>query len=83
MENIINQLEKYIRSNFPENINASTFNPDVDLLEQGIIDSLGVMSLLTFIEEEFGLIVPDEDIIPENFQSIRDLAQFIHGKKNG
>ncbi len=51
---------------------------DQDLLvESGIIDSLGIMTLLSFIEEKFSIQIPSEDLMPENFASISTIAALI------
>jgi acyl carrier protein len=50
------------------------------LLESGIVDSMGVLELVTFVEQEFGINVSDEELVPENFQSIRLLADFVLAK---
>jgi acyl carrier protein len=47
------------------------------LIESGIIDSLGVMILLTFIEERFSIQIPSEDLMPENFSSISTITDLI------
>jgi acyl carrier protein len=47
------------------------------LLGSGIIDSLGIMRLVSFIEEEFDLVVPEEQLVPEHFQSVNRLASFV------
>ncbi|MEM7560996.1 MAG: phosphopantetheine-binding protein [Planctomycetota bacterium] len=52
--------------------------PDDDLLEDGLIDSLGVMHLLAYIQSEFGFEVPPENVTVENFISIDALASFLH-----
>ena len=46
-------------------------------LEQGIIDSTGVLELVTFIEDRFGVAIRDEDLVPENFDSLGALAAFV------
>lgn len=56
-----------------------SLDPDADLLEQGIIDSLGVMKLVLVIEESYGIEVNDQDIIPKNFQC---LSVYIGGDGN-
>ncbi len=48
-----------------------------NLLESGIIDSLGVLELVTFMQQEFALAVADEDLTPENFQNIESMARFV------
>jgi acyl carrier protein len=53
------------------------------LLETGLIDSLGILDLVAFLEAEFGLIVSDEELLPENFQSVECIAQFVDSKRDG
>jgi len=48
-------------------------------LSSGIIDSLGILQLVTFIEERFGVQVPDEDVVYENFHSVKALADYLTG----
>jgi acyl carrier protein len=50
---------------------------DDDLLSAGIIDSLGVLQLVAFIEEQFDIQMPDEDVVLENFQSVNSLANYL------
>lgn len=54
--------------------------PDDDLLSEGIIDSLGILQLVGFIEEKFNFQIPDEDVVLENFISISALNQFLQSK---
>ncbi len=50
---------------------------DRSLMESGILDSYGIVDLLTFIEREFGLAIPDEDLTREKMGSIRKMANYI------
>ena len=47
-----------------------------ELLESGIVDSLGVLDLVGFLEGEFGLRVSDDDLLPQNFHSIESMVRF-------
>jgi acyl carrier protein len=47
------------------------------LLEEGVIDSLGIMELATFVETQFGISVADSELVPQNFDSIAKLSAFI------
>ncbi|MEN4012625.1 MAG: acyl carrier protein [Chloroflexota bacterium] len=58
----------------------STIKEDDDLLSEGIIDSLGILQLVAFIEEKFGYNVPDEDVVIENFMSVNALAGYLDQK---
>ena len=58
----------------------SVIQPEDDLLGEGIIDSLGILQLVAFIEEKFNFQVPDEDVVIENFMSIEALSNYLQGK---
>jgi len=55
----------------------SDLNDDTSFLEEGIIDSTGVLELIEYLEEEFDIEIDDEDMIPENLDSLNNLEQFI------
>lgn len=69
-------LSNYIKEEFIRNRNAN-LRDDEDLLSSGIIDSLGILKLVTFIEERFKIQVPDEDVVYENFNSIQSLSNYL------
>ena len=53
---------------------------NTSFLEEGILDSTGVLELVTFIEATFGFVVEDEDLVPENLDSIQNLIRYIQHK---
>jgi acyl carrier protein len=53
------------------------------LLETGVLDSLGILDVVEFLECNFGVRFEDEDLTPENFETISRLAQFVEAKRNG
>jgi acyl carrier protein len=53
---------------------------DDSLLKSNVIDSLGVFRLIAFLEETFPFTVEDSDMVPENFQSLNDIGNFVAGK---
>ena len=55
---------------------------DEQLLENGLIDSLGILDVVTFLEEEYKILVDDEEMTPENFQSINLMANYVKFKIN-
>jgi acyl carrier protein len=55
---------------------------DTALLERGILDSLGILDVVSFLESEFSLVVSDDELLPENFQSLGTLTAFVL-KKTG
>jgi len=50
------------------------------LLQSGIVDSLGILELVAFIEQEFGISVSDDELLPENFQTLQALTSFVQAK---
>jgi len=71
------QLKTFIRDSFF----AEGFADEDSFLGTGIIDSLGVLQLVSFVESRFGLKVSDADLVPENFDSVARLAQYVESKK--
>lgn len=59
---------------------AQALSADFPLIEQGVVDSLGIMHLVSFIEAEYGIRVDDEELVPDNFASIGAIARFIGSK---
>ncbi len=58
-----------------------SIEPDDDLIGQGVIDSVGLIKLVEYVERQFGIKLDDEEIVPENFQSLRCLSRFVRRKK--
>lgn len=56
-------------------------NKDLALLDSGILDSLGVVQLVTFLSEKLGVEVQDDDFIAENFETVGSLARFVAKKQ--
>lgn len=79
-ETIRSQFREYITSNFMSGREDKNLPDDVSLLEEGIMDSTGVLDLVMFIEETFGIQVKDEELIPENLDSVDRLVAFIQKK---
>ncbi len=60
-----------------------TYADDASLLREGIIDSLGVVELVTFLQSRFGLKIEQSEVRPENFDSVAKLAAFVRRKQTG
>jgi len=77
---IINHLEKFILADVAMDSEKKSIGPDEDLLGQGLIDSLGIMKLVAFMKATFGIDVMDEDLTPENFETLGKIKGFIEKK---
>jgi acyl carrier protein len=69
-------LDEYIRTHAPHL--ASEVAEDTPLLEQGLLDSLGLVKLVAFLERRYRLVVPEEEITPDNFRSLAAIRKLIH-----
>ncbi len=60
---------------------ASRFSDDDSLLDRGIIDSVAMVDLIAFLEKTFGISVSDDDMTPENFDSVSAIARYVQSRK--
>jgi len=63
--------------------NTSFLRDDSSFLESGVIDSTGVLELVTYLENKFGFKIADEELVPENLDSINNVLRFIERKRSG
>lgn len=75
------RLRKYIVNELLDG-DGKDLEPTTPLLQWGILDSIGIVSLLSFIEEDMGIEVPDQSVRPEYFESIEHLATMLEGLKD-
>lgn len=81
-EEILTQLTEFVRTNFPR-ARRMAFEAGDKLLDRGIIDSLGLLQILSFVEESFGLSVKDSDVTEKNFGSLEAIAGYVKGSMDG
>jgi acyl carrier protein len=80
VETVIEQIRKFLVVHFPLARHIKVNDP---LLENGMVDSLGILEIVAFLESEFHLTVADDELVPENFHSIATLAALVQSKLNG
>jgi acyl carrier protein len=81
MANVQADLINFIKENFIAGRSDTTLDPEASLIESGIIDSTGVLELVTHLEEKYGIQIEDDELVPENLDSIKNLVAFL--KKKG
>ena len=74
------RIRAYILDNFLFTNDETRLDDSASFLEEGIVDSTGVLELVMFVEEGFGVTVEDEDIVPGNFDSVTQLARYVRYK---
>jgi acyl carrier protein len=74
------QIREFIVTNFLFGQAGNAPADDESLLERGIIDSTGVLELVAFLEQQFGISVGDRELLPENLDSVTNAARFVSRK---
>lgn len=74
------QIRKFIISNFYV-ADPATLSDDASLLDAGIVDSTGVLEIITFLESDLGITVEDAEMLPDNLDSVSRLVAFVQKKK--
>ena len=75
------QLKDYIARNLLFSDNGFKYHDDDSFLEEGIVDSIGVLELVAFVDESFGVEVEDHEVTPDNFDSVNKLAAYVQRKQ--
>lgn len=77
LDTIRQQVHKFVMYNFLYDGVSADIDDDASLLEMGIIDATGILELTLFVEDIFGVRVPEADLVPENFDSVNNIARYI------
>ncbi|HUB39506.1 MAG TPA: acyl carrier protein [Streptosporangiaceae bacterium] len=78
METVINE---YISQELIRDPGLLPLADETSLLESGILDSLSLLQLVVFLEERFGIIVGDADLLPENFASVNTICAYLRARE--
>lgn len=76
---VSNKIRAFITKTFPA-ARKRNIDDSVLLLANGIVDSLGMLQVLAFLEQTFGIKVVDEELTPANFANVKNLAAFVETK---
>jgi acyl carrier protein len=71
------RIESFVRQTFDVAPNDPNFGRELDLFEQGYVDSVGLTELLAFIEDEFSIEVPEDDLLSDEFVTIDGMARVL------
>ena len=77
---IEHEIRRFLAENFPLGQDATKLDPDDRLLEAGVIDSTGVLELVGFLELHYGIEVSDDELLPENLDSINNIVRYLERK---
>lgn len=72
---ISQELTTFLTTRFPSL--GESLTPELSLLENGAVDSLGILEIVGFLSDKFGIEIEDDDFEPENFESLSSLTRFV------
>lgn len=75
------QIQRYVTENLLFSDGPFAYDNDASFLQEGILDSVGVMELVGFVESTFGIKVSPSEVTPEHFDSVNKLTAFIQSKQ--
>ena len=74
------QIREFVARNLLFDEKGFKYGDDASFLEEGIIDSMGIIELVSFVEDHFGISVADRELVPDNFDSVSKLEAYIRTK---
>ena len=74
-------IRKYILENYLFTSDESALSSDDSFLEKGILDSTGILEVIYFLESEFSIKINDEEMLPENLDSVKRICDFVARKQ--
>lgn len=80
-EAVQQEIVRFVLENFPTDYTAATLPLDVSLLEEGIIDSMGVMELVEFLEATWSIAIDESEITAEKMGGVVKMARFVLEKR--
>ena len=80
---VSNDIEQFILDELTQGRGITEIDQDENLLSKGIVDSHGVMELVGFLEQRYGIAVDDADLTPENFDNVVSIEAFVDRKQSG
>ncbi|HID45260.1 MAG TPA: acyl carrier protein [Chromatiaceae bacterium] len=75
------KIRGFILENYLFTDDQSELNNDDSFLDQGILDSTGILEIIFFVEDEFGIKIKDDEMIPDNLDSVNKIVAFIERKQ--
>ena len=79
-KDIANIISQFVINNFLLSDQKDSINENISLYENRIVDSTGVLEIVDFLEETFGIKIEDDELVPDNLDSINKMSKFVQRK---
>ena len=81
MSDVKAKIKEFIMTEVNPDLNLERLDDDEPLIESGIVDSLGVLKILGFLDEAFGIDLSSEQIVLENFKDVNSICRLVDGQQ--
>ena len=75
------EIKQFILRNYLFTDDLSALSDDESLMQKGIVDSTGILEMITHLEATYGIKVADDEMVPDNLDSVSSIVQFLHRKR--
>lgn len=79
-KDIVDIISQFIRNNFLLSDQKENIDINISLYENRVVDSTGVLEIVDFLEEKFGIKIEDDELVPDNLDSINKMSKFVQRK---
>lgn len=73
-------VREFLKDNVVVRQSDAAISAEESLLDSGILDSASILELVSFLESRFGIVIPDEELLPENFETISAIVELVETK---
>ena len=80
MQQIEQEVRQFVIDNFVFETSGTGFSNDASFFDTGLLDSMGVLTLVEFVREKYGITVEDDELQPENWDSVNRIATFVQAR---
>ena len=80
MQSVIDRVRGFIIDNLGWEGSADELTDDLPLIQAGVLDSLGILTLVEFLESNYGITIEDREIVPANLGSLASIEQYVKSK---
>lgn len=80
MNTLTPEIRKFVVDNFLFGQDEGTLGDDESFLDTGIVDSTGVLQLVGFIEQRYNIAIGNDELVPDNLDSVNKVSRFVHAK---
>jgi acyl carrier protein len=76
------EIKQFILRNFLFTDDPSTLDDDDSLMQKGVVDSTGILEMIMHLEDTYGITVADDEMVPDNLDSVSSIVQFLERKRS-